>query len=43
MPPLIGALVTGIAMIAILGRFDPAFGAAFELAQPVLSPAPAAT
>ena len=36
MPPLIGALVTGIAMIAILGRFDPASAGAFELAHPVI-------
>jgi benzoate membrane transport protein len=36
MPPLIGALVAGIAMIVVLGRVDSTTLGAFELAHPVL-------
>jgi benzoate membrane transport protein len=35
-PPLIGALVVGVVLIAVLGRFDPAAAGAVALARPNL-------
>jgi len=36
MPPLIGALIVGVALVAALGRFDPSGGEAWSLARPNL-------
>ena len=38
MPPLIGALLVGIAMIAVFGRMDASSVGALELVRPVLHP-----
>ncbi|HEY7814631.1 MAG TPA: benzoate/H(+) symporter BenE family transporter [Nakamurella sp.] len=36
LPPIIGALVVGVVMVVVLGRFEPAPGPSSWLAQPVL-------
>ncbi len=36
MPPLIGALIVGVALVAALGRFDPSGAQAWSLARPNL-------